>query len=154
MITLKEYSEQAHSFANYEQPSYPQFALFEEIGELIGKFAKLKRGDYKQDEKWHLLVKKEIGDLFWCLNELIIIDKDTLDNVFQELSFAHKKRRGFNELLFLIFDSKNTLSFTVSLLLYLIYWQDYNLYEILQLNIDKLNDRKNRNVINGEGDNR
>ena len=62
MMTLKEYSEQAHSFASYRDADYPEFMLMEEIGELIGKFAKLKRGDYKQDEKWHLLVKKEIGD--------------------------------------------------------------------------------------------
>ena len=150
---IEEYSNLAHQFANYKDPSYPKFALFEEIGELIGKFAKLKRGDYCIDAKWHELVKKEIGDVFWCLNELCLSENRVFEDILIQAE-ALPNTTEIDQILQMLFHNKNMIIDYFYLINNIILKLEYSTEEILTMNINKLEDRKKRNCINGEGDNR
>ena len=104
-MNLNDYQKKAEEFHAFKSIMYPYLALSEEVGELLGKIAKLHRGDVTVSEEYLLGVKKELGDVLWNVSAIASINGWTLE-------------------------------------------------EVAQLNIEKLTDRKERNVIKGEGDNR
>lgn len=68
-MRFDDYQMQAHRFAEYQDSSYPYLGLAEEAGELIGKMAKIKRGDKQSD---YAGLFKECGDVLWMLNEICV----------------------------------------------------------------------------------
>lgn len=68
-MRFDDYQMHAHQFAVYEDSSYPYMGLAEEAGELIGKMAKIKRGDKQSD---YAGLFKECGDVLWMLNEICV----------------------------------------------------------------------------------
>lgn len=82
-MQFKEYSEDAHKFAKYENNDYPFLALSEEVGEVMGKLAKYVRkqkcslstaiyeannGTCEEAKQLRSDLKKELGDVLWQLN--------------------------------------------------------------------------------------
>lgn len=72
-MTFREYIGEVTRLAMYKNWDYPFLGLAEEAGEVIGKYAKFKRGDYGIEE-FNERVKHELGDCLWmitaCCNEL------------------------------------------------------------------------------------
>jgi len=108
-MTMNDYQYLAGGFIAFEDNMYPVLALAEEAGEVLGKFAKLARGDetYAKMSKAEFdeVLIKELGDVLFNIAALCTTRNISLDYVANE-------------------------------------------------NIRKLLDRKNRNVIKGNGDNR
>lgn len=65
-LSFNEYQLAADTFAAYPDTEignmYPVFALAEEAGEVVGKFAKAIRKGVPVDKE---AVKKELGDVLW-----------------------------------------------------------------------------------------
>lgn len=83
-MDFAEYSEKAHSTALYQDSpilkdahpaivfEYPSLGLVGEAGEVAEKAKKLLRGDAKydiDDPAFREMMKKELGDVLWYLNE-------------------------------------------------------------------------------------
>jgi len=94
-MKLNEYQEQAKTFARYKNPEYAFDNLASEVGEVMGKLAKVKRGDKdghglinnpSEDPICYLAeydpdpILKEMGDVLWqlsaCCNELGVTLED------------------------------------------------------------------------------
>jgi len=128
--------------------------IFEETGELIGKFKKQLRGDKVSD----LDIKKEIGDLLYYLRifaeleKIEIVDHNVNYSKFSKDFFL--KRFSLDYFYLFTDDKKTPFNSILSLTFELISLLKYDLSEILEINQKKLSDRKKRNVIKGNGDNR
>lgn len=148
-VTFENYQELAHKYANYENDIYPYLGLQEEIGEAIGKIAKSYRGDKELDLEE---LKKELGDCLWMQSEI-----HTLEH---ELGYFHRELKSieYDVVNFTKLSEKQFLRTLVhqswSIVFNIINYYDLDLLEILQMNIDKLEDRFQRGVIQGDGDNR
>lgn len=75
-MDFKEYQEKAMGFAVYEDEQYPLLGLPEEVGELLGIFAKHLRGDdlikrYGSHGAMREAILKEAGDVLWQLTALL-----------------------------------------------------------------------------------
>lgn len=101
-LSFEEYQTTAHQTAVYDDRIYPWLALAEETGELLGKMAKVKRGDGISDTH---AIYRECGDVLWQLSEICT-------------------QMGFS------------------------------LEAVADANLAKLADRRERNQLQGEGDNR
>jgi len=104
-MQLNDYQKKAEEFHQFKSIMYPYFSLPEEVGEFLGKMAKLHRGDFQPDDEFIKALRKELGDVLWCVAALASINGWTLEQVATE-------------------------------------------------NVQKLTDRKERNVIKGAGDER
>lgn len=135
------YSKEAMKFAAYDDSMYPFWAILEELGEFAGKIAKSLRGDKELDM---VELRKEAGDVLWQLNA----------REFEESCTGNELYWDFLEVVDYTINS-NSLD-GVNNLFNLYIQKHFNMdpSEIRQENIDKLTDRKNRNVIKGSGDNR
>lgn len=86
-MDFKEYSAKAHSTALYQDSdvmqnahpaalfAYPALGLNGEAGEVAEKAKKLLRGDKRydlEDPTFRDLMKKELGDVLWYLNECAV----------------------------------------------------------------------------------
>lgn len=103
-MRLNEYQEQAKTFARYKNPEYAFDNLASEAGEVMGKIAKVKRGDFDDaffssegnfpsDKPIQYLkeldpdpILKEMGDVLWqlaaCCNEMgVTLDELALMNL-------------------------------------------------------------------------
>lgn len=92
-MNFDEYQEAAHGFVEYEDAEYPFFGLAEEVGEFLGIFAKLSRGDdldarYGSREAVRDVLKKEAGDVLWQLQECL----KTCDISMQEVAEMNLKK--------------------------------------------------------------
>lgn len=147
------YQQAAYSYAIYEDNRYPALALIEECGELCGKFAKSIRGDKELDKKAAL---SEIGDILWNIaaihtesalpfpnrhSETLgfeLGDMDTVDIVYVAVGelFRYRDATGLQAL-----DAVAKRLGSSS-------------EECAFHNLAKLQDRKERDEIRGEGDER
>ena len=161
---LKKYDEYINdvlkTWGGKHQLQRAGLGIADETGELIGKFKKKLRGDDVSD----LDFKKEIGDiLYYCrvyqhLNNLNININD-----FNNINTYKEEHLYFHVLLqksslFILHDfaeiyKKYFKSFLAELFSY-IHFKSYSVEEILQINTEKLQSRKKRNKIKGNGDNR
>lgn len=123
---IDDYLKAARKTAVYGHPDYPLLALSEEVGEVMGKIAKYARKNNHTAAE----VVAMIGN---PANHVDGGDED-LHNLF----LAVRKEMG--DIAWQWAMLCNELDFMPS--------------EILTENIAKLTDRQERNVINGEGDNR
>jgi len=150
-MNLKEYHEKTPETAIYNNKAYPMLGLIGEVGEFERNYKDIK----------------EAGDVIWYISQLchildidftdfIVIPNGLLDFecfnfylILSELSEMYKKyirdgninRDVFKKKLYIIF-------------LYVSYTSPYKLGVILKTNIEKLIDRKKRNVLHGSGNNR
>lgn len=178
-MTFKEYKERVRETAIYPNQGinhiYPCLGLIGEFGELSSN---VNTGwDYEYVDQFHLAVKKEIGDCFWYivkiydeLKEDLNLDLETVKYSFTAdnhldigvsyigyIAEALKKCIRDNDG---ILDAEkrliilNNTSHIQNLLLSFILFMGYNLETILQMNVDKLQSRKERGVLHGSGDNR
>jgi len=100
MQTFNEYQDWTETTAIYTDPSYPQLALAEEVGEFLGKLAKFKRdvaGRGMPPEEYVVHVEKlradlvkEGGDILWqlarCLKDQGIMMQEAVDGNVAKLT--------------------------------------------------------------------
>lgn len=164
-MNFEEYQTAAMQFAKYKSPEYPYWALIEEVGELIGKFAKhIRKHGGTIDEAVEKIrkgelpelaeaVKKELGDCYWQTNAIAAITGEKLiDNVYAyEDKTATLLRDMSQEALDILSKQSNLYGFCFEINS-LVDTLGFTIEEVLQHNIDKLIDRDSRGVIIGEGD--
>lgn len=171
-MTIQQYQEKCITTATYPRFGngnyiYPFLGLSGEFGEFYEK-----QDNYIYDE---IEQKKEMGDVMWYL--VIIsyelgIDMERLRDTEESINtfdVGYKLKDGF--LLISKFaeylkkverDGNDISAIQVTNFVREIYkrlmlykkFRGWELDEILQMNIDKLQDRKERNVLHGSGDNR
>lgn len=168
-MKLSEYVAKCRTFVTSTNDDamrlYFDLGLIEEVGEVSGKFAKFVRRvddtDFNQltdaDKKE---IAKELGDVCWFTAMHIKYPK----SVSAENTFRACKNVNADDLKHVrqIFRSMSQLSCNSDLECMSMFYQisilgsiiGYTLDDIMQMNIDKLTDRKKRGVIKGEGDNR
>lgn len=124
-MTTREYQDKVHTFAVYgDNQMYPLLGLEEEVGEVQGKVAKFIR---KHNGRNPLTAKDAVCD---------VMDDWASDNA--KLHSELKLELG--DVMWMVAEICNTYGF--------------DLGKIMELNIAKLEDRRNRGVIVGEGDHR
>jgi hypothetical protein len=171
-MELIQYQQEAHKFANYMQGevktnlipdkyinrfNYPEFCLISETGELIGKFSKVLRGDNveKQD------ITKEVGDCIWSFCEVLSKDNISIE-LLPDIEYNETDlERILEDLVFFSLQIKrypvakiHSISCYYSAIVNFCVILNFDFWEVLQENIDKLTDRVNRGVIKSSGDNR
>lgn len=100
-MNFRTYVQRARTTAVYESDVYPFLALTEETGEFVGLIAKHFRGDdlterFGSDEAFVEALKKEAGDVLWCLAmccEELGIDLEEVAQLNLD-KLANRKRRG------------------------------------------------------------
>lgn len=131
---------------------YLRLGLVAEVGELFGKYAKLKRGDFVDPED----IFQEAGDILWFVSAIAYRHNLSLYYIMLFVAEHSFIDWPVNSLLHDMM--KDAISGTVGSL----YWIVAFIAELtktpvdflLELNYNKLSDRKNRNVIKGNGDKR
>lgn len=174
-MTFKEYCNQAMDTAIYPNKGsnlvYPVLGLAEEIGELI----ELKCKILKHEEVDENRIKKEFGDIFWYIQAIIFeagLDSEEVYeesqkedssrkvsylDIFKLCGIAKKIMRDHEGVVGIewrekIFDFVlRVLKFNME---HLKYDHGFDFEEILQLNIDKLQKRKQDGILKGSGDDR
>ena len=111
---------------------------------------------------------KEAGDVFWYLSQLCTYFNTSLVQLFSNLTLKQTPKPNIHEYMKKhIRDSKDIttpmLDTMSSILGYVLYMYHYSVNNpplvdtiklIIMQNVDKLTDRKNRSVLQGDGDNR
>ena len=155
---------------------YLKLGFIEEVGELSGKFAKVIRSKsvIRLNTEERLAIVKELGDILWFATCLCDGKMDFEENVRNKERFNYTREsldpyRIFSpHVIECSIDNLAQIYCTMSL-----YGMNadrcehtfmnvvmignkigYTLDEIMQINIDKLTDRRERGVICGSGDNR
>ena len=172
--TIQEYKEFIKTTAIYPKDNaieYLILGLLGETGELCNTYKKVIRDNLPESEYLPKL-KKELGDVLWYFyqlgNESEIFDIEIAFN--KDASYIPPKTSKLKTLsntlirLNTIINRNIDYSFTVNNIPYLqltkclttlIYYHlNSSIEEILQINIDKLSDRKERGVLGGSGDER
>jgi len=181
-MNIKEYQKAARSTAVYpnigENLTYPTLGLIGEFGELSEKLKKAIRDDnYEITETKRNDIIKEAGDIFWYISAICSELKIELQyNNFDSLKFIIDNYGIYDSILLL----NNSINDVVSHCKEIIHGDDIhsrgfinhdiyglieelkrflnkmniNMEQVLDTNIAKLLDRKNRNVLGGSGDNR
>ena len=127
----KTYQELAHEFAQYGQNRmYPSLGLCEEAGEVAGKIAKFIRkhdGIEPTSSENAISMMLESGQ----------VNADIKDDI---IKFKKDVSKELGDVCWMIAELCTAFGL--------------DLEEVMEENISKLQDRKNRGVIVGEGDNR
>lgn len=101
-MTLNEYQEKAQSFdITKDTETYQAHAVFglaEEVGELLGKFKRRARGDYKDvsPEAFDEIVLAELGDCLWYVAAIAASLNTSLNDVavFNISKLEARKAKG------------------------------------------------------------
>ena len=174
-MSLEAYSIKAIEFttmADVTLINYSKIGMLEEIGELAGKIAKNIRGDYaiisddrhidstKDSSGKYIRVKDlmlEVGDILWMLNAYFSNIGGLRDFTIETVPETRPTNQ--TELCNSIASVNNywanhysNKAFT--LIIHIIEYFGYTLEEVLYLNIEKLEQRRLNNTIQGNGDNR
>jgi NTP pyrophosphatase (non-canonical NTP hydrolase) len=177
-MTLNEYQQKTHETAVYPSEHAKEYLLLGlagEVGEICNKYKKTIR-DNKQIDKDDMI--SELGDVMWYFSELCTFLNIELKNIFYHAlktfnipchvkNYEQVTYELFNSIdavnrlhcsIWTELDHIDEINFILSELsistikLYNIF--NTSLNEVLTKNIAKLQDRKNRGVIQGSGDNR
>ena len=174
-MTLEVYSIRAMEFTTMTGVAlinYSRLGMVEEIGELAGKMAKNIRGDYaiisddrhidstKDSYGKYIRVKDlmlEVGDILWMLNAYFSNLGGLRDFTIETVPETRPTNQ--TELCNSIASVNNYWANhysnkTFTLIIYIINYYGYTLEEVLYLNIEKLEQRRLNNTIQGNGDNR
>ena len=162
-MSIEDYLDRAHTYSNIDKDKleeYVYYGALEEIGELTGKLVKSLRGDYVilPDDVFTVSNKfinykdlmLEVGDIIWmlhmrernCLRVLRTAGINSISDVLKAIRYA-----TYNW-------TNSQYNATVLNLLPIIEYFGYTLEEVLYLNIEKLEQRRLNNTIQGNGDNR
>ncbi len=145
-MNFEEYQEKAFSTctpACYSE-AYLDLGYISEVGELAGKLAKRIRGDAVADED----IMQEIGDCAWMSAVRERFNGRALRTWISYPYSLRSEIEGINDLL-KVYDSG---SFYAVKLFCEYLGFDFN--KCMQMNIEKLESRQKRGVIQGGGDNR
>lgn len=181
-MNLETYLEEIKQFAVYpkgHELEYLKLGLLSEIGEVAGVLKKRLRGDYCQfvevekdefrtlyrgagDEPFKQDLTKEIGDCFWYWGMLVHYYKEDINSYGTWDTYADPcaDYTTDTEVVESLITGCNLGTQNILLEPMLFELQilglrhNLDLETILQTNIDKLTDRKNRNKIKGSGDER
>jgi len=170
-MTLNEYQQKTHETAVYPQECAKEYLLLGlagEVGEICNKYKKTIR-DSKPIDKDDMI--SELGDAMWYVSELCNLYKIELEYCHRSIKLS--KNSAFYSLINILNqtalianlyeqkrdeiqsgDTINRIRFILEYIYSLCYNFDIDPDEILTKNIAKLQDRKNRGVIQGSGDNR
>lgn len=141
---------------------YLELGLRSEIGELVGKVAKLYRGD-KTIEGMREDIIKEVGDILWFVSQAShyysfngVIDWSVIDTEITDYGVCTKSSLSATcyslmELDYYTDDADN-LELVLDDCRYLLDVLHCPLEECLQMNYDKLTARKADGTIKGSGD--
>lgn len=145
-----EYKEACKKYAQFPEMdahAYLYFGYWNEVGEVFGVLKKHLRGDFSKEE-FREKLKAELGDVMWYI---AMIDNYYGHDVSFALSVPQKHHKFSLLLKYTTIQNPRILANVVEGIA-----GDYDitLSEILQYNIDKLEDRLQRDVIKGSGDNR
>lgn len=184
MINLQKYQESARTTAIYpnigNNPLYPMLGLIGETGELSEKLKKIIRdnGGKVTVDKLQMIIG-EMGDVMWYIANLccefgIVLGDIDDDNIFRihtnpnlviltltpsiaGLSRIVEEVETYKGGLVKKMNSSAVLADCTNMIknlyrLGMIYGLDFN--RVLELNLAKLFDRKSRDVLKGDGDNR
>lgn len=168
-MLFKEYQEQAlKTWGGPEKLRRAAFALYSEVGEVIGKVEKNWRTDYEGNpEKFKEALSKEVGDVLYYISVFAFeTDDHSLDDVVIETAYDKNTILGEDivlenliaEAYFFIIpyinNRETSLEDVYVSLLELCQYFELDLNAIAEQNIAKLADRAARNVIKGSGDDR
>tara|TARA_R110000824_G_scaffold8450_4_gene38498 strand:+ start:2957 stop:3490 length:534 start_codon:yes stop_codon:yes gene_type:complete len=175
---LSEYQAKAHNNSleteiNGSKTLYSVVGVIDECGEIAGKIKKLHRdfGGEISDE-WSEDISKEIGDVLWYIAEIASIKGWNLSEIDEvnchlegycnckDISDALMQSNKATCLLMSGVQSSNDLETRIAMALLIIYLEKMSnfvgktLMDIMDINIKKVESRRERNVIKGNGDNR
>lgn len=155
-MTYEEYKEKCKKYASYSKVNeleYLTLGLFNEIGELLGVEKKYTRGDFDSIVYREKIIG-ELGDIMWyvaMLENYFMHEEDWFG------TFSRNKLqtmpKDFFPLTFIppvidVWDIRDKIVHDAT------EWYYLPIEAILKYNIDKLEDRYQRGVIKGSGDNR
>lgn len=123
-MTLDDYQKKAMKFAKFSSLDYPFDGLCEEVGEVSGKLAKAQR-------KWGMCKESVLENIHGGIDEVMSE---------QEIELRHDLKKELGDCLWMLQACASNLNMILS--------------EIAEENLNKLNDREQRGVIVGSGDNR
>lgn len=71
-MLMNDYQEKAKSTAIYKISDYPFYGIAEEAGEVMGKMARIARGDLDMSDEttkvaWVYAMAYELGDVLWMV---------------------------------------------------------------------------------------
>ena len=93
-MTFKEYQREVIKLALYKDKDYPFVGLSAEAGEVMGKLAKMLRGDYGRTQ-FITQVLPELGDCLWMItaacNELNLSLETLAENNIKKLKDRQKR---------------------------------------------------------------
>jgi len=181
-MNITEYQKLARSTAVYPNIDnnlmYPTLGLMGEFGEVAEKLKKAIRDDnYVITDAKKADIIKEVGDVYWYIGAVASEAKIELQELnFGDQSFYIDHCDIYESLFFLhgtigsvinycrkimvgnttsyIGNLIHSLEFLVEELSRFLKKMDIDMNVVLETNIAKLLDRKNRNVLSGSGDNR
>jgi len=168
-MNSEEYIKKAATFRlpSSDNKDYLYLGFMEELGELSGKLSKRIR-----DTNFDItLFEKEVGDVLWFLANIIDYKAKHFDysvsssvNFFQEFKPMSKAIPDYELIIAIacLFKSWVDLNTSFVYLFSILHnldtlrsrYSTKTLQEIAEQNIAKLEDRKSRNVIKGNGDER
>jgi NTP pyrophosphatase (non-canonical NTP hydrolase) len=154
-MTISEYKVAIKEFATYNDKEYPKYLLIEEVGEYFGKIAKEMRGDVIEGHKQAKI--KELGDIAWAAAEISNIAGVEIPYIYN----AVPARLDILDYVTACVNTEYNNGQMILILFRIFKWIESesarlgtNAEHVFLTNIEKLQDRKARNVINGSGDNR
>ena len=174
-MSLEAYSSKAMEFTTMTGLTlinYSKLGMLEEIGELAGKIAKNIRGDYaiitddrhidstKEASGKYIRVKDlmlEVGDILWMLNAYLY-DNKGIENLYAVNTVPNRPTNHIKLCGTIVnlngYWINGNINKTFTMIIHIIEYFNYTLEEVLYLNIEKLEQRRINNTIQGNGDNR
>ena len=175
IMSLEAYSIRAMEFTTMTGVAlinYSKLGMLEEIGELAGKIAKNIRGDYviitddryidstKEDSGKYIRVKDlmlEVGDILWMLNAYLY-DNKGIENLYTVNTVPNRPTNHIKLCGTIVnlngYWINGNINKAFTMIIHIIEYFGYTLEEVLYLNIEKLEQRRLNNTIQGNGDNR
>ena len=174
-MSLEAYSIRAMEFTTMTGVAlinYSKLGMLEEIGELAGKIAKNIRGDYaiiaddrhiystKEAFGKYIRVKDlmlEVGDILWMLNAYLY-DNKGIENLYAVNTVPNRPTNHIKLCGTIVnlngYWINGNINKAFTMIVHIIEYFGYTLEEVLYLNIEKLEQRRLNNTIQGNGDNR
>lgn len=150
-MTWEEYKKEAVKFLEVNKIdlfAYLALGLISEKGEVAGVIKKQIRGDYNEEEAKQRLIG-ELGDCLWYIAVIEEVLGDSYN--YPDWSMIRMLQKQYHTALG---TNGSPANYEVEMLRIIglidVYELDFN--EVLEYNIRKLTDRKERNMIKGDGD--
>lgn len=153
-MTLVEYQEKCKEFAQYPkevEADYLALGFYNEAGELAGKIKKQLRGDKLPALPSAVLA--EAGDVLWYLAMDANYMKQQLHKDDERIESLASNGPSTAQLVTSLFNP-SMYDLAVDILGAILKRYGFTLEDAMSENVAKLQDRKERNVIKGSGDNR